>query len=173
MARMFNIILGASLALALAAAPSALAGDNAYDQDAELIKSASPVMPSAAEASGYCCVKFNVLTSGQTANVRHSYCTNHLFAKSAENAVSQWLYNPAKAKGAAVMRRGMSTQITFVLAESNGTIIPGRTGFMRALIAPKDIPPPPDIKGPEDYEAFRAWQDTYYDIDKPCGDFTS
>ncbi len=167
-----QIITLITLTTALMGGYTAQADDNTvYDEDAEMLTPSPPIMPANAEGSGYCCMMFDLTAQGTPINIKSAYCTNPIFSKASKTALSKWVYSPAKLNGSAVPRRNMSEVLSFRLFDFDRNTIPGRTGYYKALTLPKDRPPPPEVKGPEDYKTYRKWLGTYFDITTPCGEF--
>jgi len=174
MTRILNLFMGLSFGLSLMASQAAYSDDGAlYDEDAKVSKRVPPIMPAEAETSGYCCVMFDVRKNGQTTNIHTPYCTDSIFSNPSKTAVSQWRYTAAKAKGKAVKRRALTTNITFRLAEYDGRVIPHPKGYLQPRINPNNIPPAPKLEKGGNYEEYWAWQRKYYNMETPCGELIS
>ncbi len=94
------------------------------DRDAQPLVRIPPIMPTRAEKSGHCKVRFDVSPEGQPFNVTATYCTQSLFERSSTKSVQKWKYNPKIVDGRAVSRTGVESKITFKLTDERGRIIP-------------------------------------------------
>jgi len=83
-----------------------------------------PVMPPRAEKSGHCNVRFNLTAQGQPFEIATTYCSQSIFKRPTIKAVQKWKYNPKIKNGAAVVRHGVETLITFNLTDERGLLIP-------------------------------------------------
>lgn len=83
-----------------------------------------PTMPMRADRSGHCIMAFDVTAEGTPFNVKAVSCSQSLFARASERAVSRWRYNPKIVDGQPVARQGMRNQITFNLVDERGNLIP-------------------------------------------------
>lgn len=94
------------------------------DRDAQPLVRIPPVMPTRAEKSGHCRVRFDVSPEGQPFNVQTTFCTQSLFERETIRSVEKWKYNPKMEDGRPVARRGVESKITFVLQDERGRTIP-------------------------------------------------
>lgn len=94
------------------------------DRDAQPLVRIPPIMPSRAEKSGHCKVRFDVSPEGQPFNVVATYCTKSLFERASTKSVAKWKYNPKIVDGRSVSRSGVESKITFKLTDERGRIIP-------------------------------------------------
>jgi len=94
------------------------------DRDAQPLVRIPPIMPTRAEKSGHCTVRFDVSPEGQPFNVDANYCTQSLFKRASIKSVQKWKYNPKIVDGRSVARSGVESKITFRLTDERGKIIP-------------------------------------------------
>lgn len=94
------------------------------DRDAQPLVRIPPIMPTRAEKSGHCTVRFDVSPEGQPFNVETTYCTQSLFSRASIKSVQKWKYNPKIVDGRSVARSGVESKITFRLTDERGRIIP-------------------------------------------------
>ncbi len=94
------------------------------DRDAQPLVRIPPIMPTRAEKSGHCNVKFDVSPEGAPFNVVATYCTQSLFERASTKSVTKWKYNPKIVDGRSVSRSGVESKITFRLTDERGNIIP-------------------------------------------------
>ncbi len=94
------------------------------DRDAQPLVRIPPIMPTRADKSGHCTVRFDVSPEGQPFNVEATYCTQSLFSRSSIKSVQKWKYNPKIVDGRSVARSGVESKITFRLTDERGRIIP-------------------------------------------------
>ncbi len=94
------------------------------DVDSQPLVRIAPIMPPPAEKSGHCNVKFDVSANGQPINIAVIYCSASIFARASSKSVQKWKYKPKIFNGASVIRKGVETQITFVLRDEYGKILP-------------------------------------------------
>ncbi|WP_017930108.1 energy transducer TonB [Robiginitomaculum antarcticum] len=83
-----------------------------------------PVMPSRAERSGHCIVRFEVNAEGAPYNISTPYCSQPIFTRPTIKAVGGWRYRPAVSGGAAISSRSIETRVSFNLNDENGRLIP-------------------------------------------------
>jgi protein TonB len=94
------------------------------DRDAQPLVRIPPIMPTRAEKSGHCKVRFDVSPQGAPFNVTATYCTQSLFERASVKSVEKWKYNPKVLDGRNVARSGVESRITFRLTDDRGNIIP-------------------------------------------------
>ncbi len=94
------------------------------DRDAQPLVRIPPIMPTRAEKSGHCTVKFDVSPEGAPFNVVATYCTQSLFERASTKSVQKWKYNPKIVDGRSVARSGVESKITFRLTDERGKVIP-------------------------------------------------
>lgn len=94
------------------------------DRDAQPLVRIPPIMPTRAEKSGHCTVRFDVSPEGAPFNVDATYCTQSLFQRASVKSVQKWKYNPKIVDGRSVARSGVESKITFRLTDERGKIIP-------------------------------------------------
>jgi len=94
------------------------------DRDAQPLVRIPPIMPTRAERSGHCNVKFDVSPQGAPFNVVATYCSQSLFERATVKSVEKWKYNPKVVDGRNVARSGVESKITFNLTDERGNIIP-------------------------------------------------
>ena len=80
-------------------------------------------MPSLANQSGYCFMRFDVDADGHTNNIEAYKCSDIMFAASAVGSVREWVYSPKLENGVAVISEGIETKVTFKLATESGDVI--------------------------------------------------
>ena len=83
-----------------------------------------PIMPSRAERSGHCKVRFDVSPQGQPFNVEAVFCSQQLFARNTVKSVQQWKYHPKVRDGQAITVSGVENIVRFNLTDERGDIIP-------------------------------------------------
>ncbi len=94
------------------------------DRDAQPLVRIPPVMPTNAEKSGHCKVRFDVSPEGAPFNVQTTYCTQRLFERATIKSVQKWKYNPKIVDGRATARSGVESKISFKLVDERGRPIP-------------------------------------------------
>ncbi|RKQ70881.1 outer membrane transport energization protein TonB [Litorimonas taeanensis] len=94
------------------------------DRDAQPLVRIPPIMPTRAEKSGHCTVRFDVSPEGAPFNVVATYCTQSLFERASVKSVQKWKYNPKIVDGRSVARSGVESKISFRLSDERGRIIP-------------------------------------------------
>ena len=94
------------------------------DRDAQPLVRIPPIMPTRAEKSGHCLVKFDVSPEGAPFNVVTTFCTQRLFERSTIKSVQKWKFNPKIQDGRAVSRSGVENKVTYRLTDERGKIIP-------------------------------------------------
>lgn len=97
---------------------------------AAAIRRATPLMPKAAEMSGYCCMNFGVTEKGRPQDIQAYKCSDKIFEKNAIKSVKKWRFNPAIVKGSPVKAIDQKTLITFLLADKDGNIVPDPQNLM-------------------------------------------
>lgn len=83
-----------------------------------------PQIPSRAERSGHCVVRFDINAQGAPFNITTPYCSQNMFSRPTLKAVSGWKYRPAMQDGAAQTSRSVETKVVFRLMDENGEMIP-------------------------------------------------
>jgi protein TonB len=94
------------------------------DRDAQPLVRIPAIMPTRAEKSGHCLVRFDVSPEGAPFNVDATYCTQRLFERPTIKSVQKWKYNPKIVDGRSVARSGVESKITFQLKDERGRLIP-------------------------------------------------
>ncbi len=94
------------------------------DGEEQPIVRVPPIMPMRAERSGHCVLEFDIGLDGKPFNIEARYCTQNIFKRPSIRAATKWNYRPKIKNGQPVIRRGVSTQISFDLTDENGQIIP-------------------------------------------------
>ena len=94
------------------------------DRDAQPLVRIPPIMPTRAEKSGHCLVRFDVSPEGAPFNVVTTFCTQSLFERATIKSVQKWKFNPKIQEGRAVSRSGVETKVSYRLADERGKIIP-------------------------------------------------
>lgn len=97
---------------------------HAVDTDEQPLLRPAPIMPRRANRSGHCIMAFDVTAEGAPFNIQAAQCSDMLFARASEKAVTTWRYRPKVMDGQAVMRRGMRNKKNFKLTDEDGHIIP-------------------------------------------------
>lgn len=111
--------------LAAAANGKTISGETlANDTDAAPCLRIPPRMPSLANHSGHCHVRFDIDRFGITENVKATGCTDGIFARPSERAVEQWAYYPKRVAGFSVPRLGVESKMSFKLTDERGDVIP-------------------------------------------------
>ena len=82
------------------------------------------IMPQTATRSGHCVMQFDVTENGWLENVRATSCTEPHFEEPAIAATRHWYYIPMTQRGQTLRQTGLSTKISFRLADENGVPIP-------------------------------------------------
>jgi len=85
---------------------------------------APPDMPSRAQRSGHCKVRFDVSTQGQPFNVQITSCSEDLFARATIKSVQKWKYRPRVQDGQAITVQGVKNLVRFNLTDERGRVIP-------------------------------------------------
>ena len=93
------------------------------DSDEQPLVRVPPIMPSRANTSGYCDVRFNVNAQGAPYQVEATYCTQSLFQRSTIRSVAKWKYRPKFKNGVAVPRLGVTNRVRYRLSDERGNII--------------------------------------------------
>ncbi|MEP6343657.1 MAG: energy transducer TonB [Maricaulaceae bacterium] len=83
-----------------------------------------PMMPTGAEKSGHCKVRFDVTADGTTQNIQILFCTQEIFNPTALESVSKWRYPPEDKCGNSKKSSSIKTTIRYKLIDENGNIIP-------------------------------------------------
>ena len=96
--------------------------------DPTLVSAPSPVMPTEATRSGYCCVDFDISAAGKAVSVKTSYCSEDLFRVAAITSVRDAEFTPAKVGGVRRMSEGHSFDVTFKKEDYNGVLKPSADG---------------------------------------------
>jgi periplasmic protein TonB len=91
------------------------------DRDAQPLVRIPPQFPDRCQgragAKETVVLQFDVTPEGQTTNIKVIDSSNSCFNRSASRSVERWKYQPKIVDNAAEWRRGVVTQITFVLEE--------------------------------------------------------
>ena len=85
-----------------------------------------PRMPSSANRSGHVVVQFDLDKNGQPINIKELSATESIFVRPALKSVEKWRYNKIEDEKEGVERTGITTRVTFRLADSQGNIIAER-----------------------------------------------
>jgi len=88
-----------------------------------------PVMPPNAQTSGYCCMVYDIDSEGVPQNVSASYCSQEYFAAPSVSALEKWRYGVKNKDGSPVTSTGVTTYMSFYLADWKGDIIRDSNGF--------------------------------------------
>lgn len=83
-----------------------------------------PIMPSRAERSGYCDVRFNVSAEGTPYDILVTECTDSVFKRATLKSVAKWKYRPRYQEGQAISMTGLTNRVRFRLTDERGNIIP-------------------------------------------------
>ena len=94
------------------------------DGGAEPIVRIPPVMPTRAQRSGHCNMRFDVSAEGSPFNVTAVNCSQNLFERASIKSVQGWKYKPRIHNGQAIAMRGLTTRISFNLNDERGNVIP-------------------------------------------------
>jgi len=81
-------------------------------------------MPTRAERSGHCDVRFNVSAEGAPYDIKVTRCTQSLFERSTLRSVAKWKYRPRIENGQAVAMQGITNRVVYRLTDERGEIIP-------------------------------------------------
>ncbi len=90
-----------------------------YSHEARPISRYPPLYPPRAFSKGLqgkCKLTYDVSAKGRVQNVKVD-CTNRIFNRAALASIRKWKYEPQIIDGVAVMSKGLTTSITFNLAE--------------------------------------------------------
>ena len=79
--------------------------------------------------SGYCTVRFDVTSEGQTYNIETLKCSSDQLESATIKSVKTWKYCPKVVDGKAVTRMGIESKIRFDLMDENGVKLPLPEGF--------------------------------------------
>ena len=79
--------------------------------------------------SGYCTVRFDVTSEGQTYNIETLKCSSDQLESATIKSVKKWKYCPKVVDGKAVTRTGIESKIRFDLIDENGVKLPLPEGF--------------------------------------------
>jgi len=94
------------------------------DRDAQPLVRIPPIMPTRAEKSGHCLVRFDVSPEGAPFNVVTTFCTQRVFERATIKSVQKWKYNPKIDNGRAVSRTGVENKVSYRLQDERGRLIP-------------------------------------------------
>ena len=94
------------------------------DRDVQPLVRIAPIMPTNAERSGHCKVRFNVSAQGAPYDITTSYCSQSLFERATIKSVAKWKYNPKIVNGRAVAMTGVENKVTYRLSDERGRLIP-------------------------------------------------
>ncbi len=83
-----------------------------------------PIMPSRADRSGHCNVRFNVSAEGAPYDIQITSCTQSLFEGATLKSVAKWKYRPRIQNGQAVAMQGVTNRVSYNLTDERGEIIP-------------------------------------------------
>ena len=83
-----------------------------------------PIMPSRAQKSGHCNVRFDVSPQGQPFNIVTTYCTEKLFAGPTIKSVEKWKFRPKTEDGQRITVKGVNNKVRYRLNDEQGRIIP-------------------------------------------------
>lgn len=96
----------------------------------EIKTSVTPLMPGAAQVSGYCCMLIDVTAQGTVENMRTTFCSEDYYQAPSEAAVSQWIYEPYSENGAPIERfNDHEIKVHFMLSGWLGMMIPNKNGY--------------------------------------------
>jgi len=98
--------------------------ENVSDRDALPLVRIPPIMPTRADRSGHCKVRFDVSPDGTPFNIEAISCSQTLFKLPSVRSVRNWKYNPKIVNGRTVSRSGVETKISFRLTDERGNLIP-------------------------------------------------
>lgn len=94
------------------------------DRNPQPILRHPPNMPSRADRSGHCDVKFNVSAAGTPYDIQVTSCSQSLFVRSTLKSVAKWKYRPRIQNGQAVAMQGVTNRVTYNLTDERGQLIP-------------------------------------------------
>ena len=97
---------------------------NVSDRDAQPLVRIPPIMPTRADRSGHCKVRFDVSPQGMPFNIEAISCSQTLFKRPSIRSVQNWKYDPKIVNGRTVSRSGVESKISFRLLDERGKIIP-------------------------------------------------
>jgi protein TonB len=89
------------------------------DRKAQPIVRIEPIYPARAldqGRTGFCKARFAVSKTGRPLNINAS-CTDAVFVRAVERAISKWKYNPRIVDGVPVRLQGVATTFTFEITE--------------------------------------------------------
>jgi len=104
-----------------------------------------PQVPAEAQQSGYCCMIYDINSDGGVKNAKVDYCTETYLAQPSVDALTKWKYKKLRKDGTPVAAKNLTTHMAFHIAYWDGTIVPGKFGYMSRL------------------------SDGTYNQDRPCG----
>ena len=87
-----------------------------FDTPAKPIERYGAITPDGATEPGECEMRFDIDTTGTPTNISAS-CTDPIFIAPGEEAVAEWLYEPALKNGAAVTQTGLVVTLRFHLED--------------------------------------------------------
>lgn len=102
------------------------------DRDAQPLVRIPPIFPPSflqGDHSGYCRVKFDINTQGQTFNITTTECTDPILADATIKSVQKWRYNPKILDGRPSVRPGVASKVMFALADERGNALPMPKGY--------------------------------------------
>ena len=79
--------------------------------------------------SGYCTVRFDVTSEGQTYNIETLKCSSDQLESATIKSVKKWKYCPKVVDRKAVTRTGIESKIRFDLIDENGKKLPLPDGY--------------------------------------------
>ena len=79
--------------------------------------------------SGYCTVRFDVTSEGQTYNIETLKCSSDQLESATIKSVKKWKYSPKVVDGKAVTRTGIESKISFDIVDENGKKLPLPDGY--------------------------------------------
>ncbi len=94
------------------------------DQDVKCSICVKPEMPSRASKSGHCILSLSVSRDGNPYNIGIKSCSEDLFARNSIKAAARFKYQPKIQDGQPIDMHGVTTKITYKLADENGRLIP-------------------------------------------------
>ncbi|PHR61554.1 MAG: hypothetical protein COA43_02135 [Robiginitomaculum sp.] len=90
-------------------------------------------MPFWAYQSGYCCMVYDIKEDGTTTNIYAQYCTENYLRINSVKAVKKWAYEKITKDGRSVKTKRFETRTSFIISDTDGTILYGKNGFPRKL----------------------------------------
>jgi protein TonB len=97
------------------------------DSNPQPIFRVPPTMPTRAQYSGHCDMRFSVGPDGQPFGIESTFCTERHFERPTIKSIEKWKYRPRIRDGRAVTMDGVTARVKFILTDEAGREIAPRT----------------------------------------------